>query len=359
MGHMGISVGDGSFVHCSSGGVTLQPLQGWYATALAWARRRLAEAGLAVSPQGTVARRCRYRPAPCGGRRLRATATWRTAAASRGARSAPAASRADGAGGGGLGLIVLVVLALLFAGNIIGGSRGKRPARPGRNRPGGPQADAGSRPGTDASGDEGPGVQVRQVRQQGRAGHVDADLPAVREALHARARRDFTSGTVSGCGPASSSTGPFYCPADHKVYLDLSFFRELSRRFRAPSGFAAAYVIAHEIGHHIPSELGIEEEVQRKQQEDSGSANRYSVQLELQADCFAGVWAKSTSIAGCSDPGDVAEGLKAAGAVGDERLGARSREQWTHGSSELRAQWFRTGFDSGKTGNGDTSKVAG
>jgi predicted metalloprotease len=167
----------------------------------------------------------------------------------------------------------------------------------------------------------------------------------------------FTSGTVSGCGPASSSTGPFYCPADHKVYLDLSFFRELSQRFGAPGDFAAAYVIAHEIGHHIQSELGIEEQIRRKQQDDPSGANRYSVQLELQADCFAGVWARSTYDRGILDPGDIDEGLKAAAAVGDDRLGARSREQWTHGSSALRTQWFRTGFDSGKPGDCDTSNV--
>jgi predicted metalloprotease len=141
------------------------------------------------------------------------------------------------------------------------------------------------------------------------------------------------------------------------VYLDLSFFRELSRRFGAPGDFAAAYVIAHEIGHHIQGELGIEEQVRRTQQEDPSRANVYSVQLELQADCFAGVWARSTYDRGLLDAGDIEEGLAAAAAVGDDRLGARSREQWTHGSSELRTQWFRTGFDSGQPGDCDTSGV--
>jgi predicted metalloprotease len=167
----------------------------------------------------------------------------------------------------------------------------------------------------------------------------------------------FTTATMSGCGPASAQTGPFYCPADHKVYLDLSFFRELSRRFGAPGDFAAAYVIAHEIGHHVQSQLGIEEQVREKQQDDPGRANVYSVQLELQADCFAGVWARSTYDRGLLDPGDIEEGLQAAAAVGDDRLGARSREQWTHGSSELRVKWFRTGYDSGNPGDCDTSGV--
>jgi len=167
----------------------------------------------------------------------------------------------------------------------------------------------------------------------------------------------FTDNVSSGCGYAQSAMGPFYCPADEKVYIDLGFYRELRSRFGAPGDFAQAYVIAHEIGHHIQSELGIEEQIRRKQQDDSSNANKYSVQLELQADCFAGVWGKSTYDRGLLDPGDVEEGLKAAAAVGDDRLGARSREQWTHGSSALRTQWFKTGFDSGNAGDCDTSNV--
>jgi predicted metalloprotease len=258
-----------------------------------------------------------------------------------------------GAGGGGIGLIIIVVLALLFGGNIFGGGSGG-PLNPGGIDETVPQAN----PGSQASGTakDQPFEFAKFVSQDAQdmwtrifqqSGKTYARAPVV----------TFTSGTVSGCGPASSSTGPFYCPADHKVYLDLSFFRELSQRFGAPGDFAAAYVIAHEIGHHIQSELGIEEQIRRKQQDDPSRANRYSVQLELQADCFAGVWARSTYDRGILDPGDIDEGLKAAAAVGDDRLGARSREQWTHGSSELRTQWFRTGFDSGKPGDCDTSSV--
>ena len=260
--------------------------------------------------------------------------------------------------GGGLGLIILVVLALLFGGNITGGGGDGGPLSPGgideTAAAGRPRLAAGHRH-LAATKDEtfefakfvsnDAQDMWTQIFQQ--SGKQYTRAPVV----------TFTSGTMSGCGPASSATGPFYCPADHKVYLDLSFFRELSQRFGAPGDFAAAYVIAHEIGHHIQSELGIEEQVRRKQQQDPGNANVYSVQLELQADCFAGVWARSTYDRGLLDPGDIDEGLKAAAAVGDDRLGARSREQWTHGSSELRVKWFRTGFDSGKASDCDTSDV--
>ena len=167
----------------------------------------------------------------------------------------------------------------------------------------------------------------------------------------------FTSGTQTGCGPASSATGPFYCPADNKVYLDLSFYQELSRRFGAPGDFAWAYVVAHEIGHHVQTVLGIEGNVRRQQQNDPEQANLYLVRLELQADCFAGVWAHSTYERGVLEPGDVDEGLRAAAAVGDDRLGARSPEQWTHGSSALRTEWFRRGFESGNPDDCDTSHV--
>jgi predicted metalloprotease len=262
-----------------------------------------------------------------------------------------------GAGGGGLGLIILVVLALLFGGNIVGGGGSSGPLNPGGIDETVPQADSGTQPGTQTGTTKDQAFEFAkfviqdaqdmwtQIFQQ--SGKAYTRAPVV----------TFTSGTVTGCGPASSSTGPFYCPVDHKVYLDLSFFRELSQRFGAPGDFATAYVIAHEIGHHIQSELGIEEQIRQKQQDDPSHANRYSVQLELQADCFAGVWARSTYDRGILDPGDIDEGLKAAAAVGDDRLGARSREQWTHGSSELRVQWFRTGFDSGKPGDCDTSNV--
>lgn len=164
----------------------------------------------------------------------------------------------------------------------------------------------------------------------------------------------FTSGTVSGCGPASSATGPFYCPADNKVYLDVSFFNTLSERFGAPGDFAQAYVIAHEVAHHVQNQLGIEPEMRRQQRENPGSANELSVRLELQADCLSGVWAYSTYERGILEEGDIEEGLNAASAVGDDRLGADSPESWTHGSSELRMKWFRNGFESADANSCDT-----
>jgi predicted metalloprotease len=257
------------------------------------------------------------------------------------------------AGGGIGGLILSVVLALLFGGNITGGG-GSGPLDPGGVDEPVPQGSSDTASGAAAKDNAFEFAKFvsqdtqdmwTQVFQQ--AGKSYTRAPVV----------TFTSGTMSGCGPASAQTGPFYCPADHKVYLDLSFFQELSRRFGAPGDFAAAYVIAHEIGHHVQSELGIEDAIRRKQQDDPGNANVYSVQLELQADCFAGVWGKSTADRGLLDPGDIDEGLKAAAAVGDDRLGARSREQWTHGSSELRVQWFRTGYNSGNPSDCDTSNV--
>jgi predicted metalloprotease len=258
------------------------------------------------------------------------------------------------AGGGIGGLILIVVLALLFGGNITGGGGSSGPLDPGSVDEPVPEATSGSQPSGQVQDNAfefakfvSQDTQNMWTRVFEQAGKTYTRAPVV----------TFTSGTMSGCGPASAQTGPFYCPADHKVYLDLSFFQELSRRFGAPGDFAAAYVIAHEIGHHVQSELGIEDAIRQKQQDDPGHANVYSVQLELQADCFAGVWGKSTADRGLLDPGDIEEGLKAAAAVGDDRLGARSREQWTHGSSELRVQWFRTGYDSGNPADCDTSDV--
>jgi predicted metalloprotease len=170
------------------------------------------------------------------------------------------------------------------------------------------------------------------------------------------------SGTVqSGCGAAQSATGPFYCPADQKVYLDLSFFSELSQRFGAPGDFARAYVIAHEVGHHVQNLLGISEQVQQ-QQARSGEegANALSVRLELQADCLAGVWAAhAKQERDFIESGDIEEALKAASAIGDDRLQEQTRgyvvpESFTHGSSAQRVEWFRRGLESGDPGSCDT-----
>ena len=257
-----------------------------------------------------------------------------------------------GKAGGGLGAILLVVIAtLLFGGNILGGGSDSG-FSPGGFDPG-PAAGSGAQAGD-------PEDTVFEFTK-----FVAKDTQDTWTKLFASSDKQyprapvviFSTATQSGCGTASSQTGPFYCPADNKVYLDLSFFNELTRRFGAPGDFAAAYVIAHEVGHHVQSVLGIEAEVRRKQRDDPDNANVYLVRLELQADCFAGVWARSTYDRGLLESGDLEEGIGAAAAVGDDRLGARSPEQWTHGSSALREQWFKTGFDSGDPGDCDTGDV--
>jgi predicted metalloprotease len=162
----------------------------------------------------------------------------------------------------------------------------------------------------------------------------------------------FRDAVQSACGFAESATGPFYCPADEKVYIDLGFYEELQRRFGAPGDFAQAYVLAHEIGHHVQNLLGTAAEARR-------GANQLSVRLELQADCYAGVWAHSTAQRELLEQGDVEEGLNAAAAVGDDRLqrmggGRVVPESFTHGSSEERQQWFRRGLETGRPDACDT-----
>ncbi len=169
----------------------------------------------------------------------------------------------------------------------------------------------------------------------------------------------FTSAVSTGCGEAPAEVGPFYCPVDQHVYLDLSFFDELAQRFGAPGDFAQAYVIAHEFGHHVQHLLGIEQRVRQMQESRPGAANQLSVALELQADCFAGVWGNSTSQRKLLEQGDVEEGLGAASAVGDDRLqvqatGSIRPDKFTHGTSAQRAQWFRRGLESGDPNSCDT-----
>jgi predicted metalloprotease len=171
----------------------------------------------------------------------------------------------------------------------------------------------------------------------------------------------FEDQVSTGCGNATSAVGPFYCPApgDNKVYVDLGFYNELSRRFGAPGDFAQAYVIAHEVGHHIQSITGISDGVRQAQAQDPGNKNEYSIRQELQADCLAGVWAFSaegrlTEVTGLPiiERGDIEEGLAAAAAVGDDRIQSQAGMRvdphtWTHGSSEQRIRWFKIGFESG------------
>ena len=169
----------------------------------------------------------------------------------------------------------------------------------------------------------------------------------------------FTEAVQTGCGGATSEVGPFYCPADQTVYLDLGFFRELNRRFGAPGDFAQAYVIAHEIAHHVQNLLGVSSSVREASEEQPDAANELSILQELQADCLAGVWGHTTYQRRILERGDLEEGLTAAAAVGDDRIqkeatGTTNPETWTHGSSEQRMSWFRRGFDSGDAVSCDT-----
>ena len=169
----------------------------------------------------------------------------------------------------------------------------------------------------------------------------------------------FSDSTQTACGAGDAATGPFYCPSDERVYIDLSFYQELANRFGAKGDFAEAYVVAHEIGHHVQKQLGITARVDHASRSQQQGAESSSVRLELQADCFAGIWARSTDQRKLLEAGDVDEALGAASAVGDDRLqrqatGKVNPETWTHGSAAERARWFKKGFDNGTIAACDT-----
>ena len=176
----------------------------------------------------------------------------------------------------------------------------------------------------------------------------------------------FTGATPTACGTGKSAMGPFYCPADQKVYIDLAFYRDLRERFRAPGEFAQAYVIAHEVGHHVQHLLGISDKVHAAQQKSGNrsAANALSVRLELQADCFAGVWGhRADSMQKILEPGETEQALTAAAAIGDDRLQRQTQgqivpESFTHGTSEQRVRWFRRGMESGDVRQCDTFSAA-
>ena len=265
--------------------------------------------------------------------------------------------------GGGLGIIGLLI-ALFLGGNVLGGG-----------------GESGGF-GIDTTGLEGFGTPPATVAPGGGrldgAPDPDAELKEfvtfVVEDVQANWQQQFEAASKpyevttlvlfedavsTGCGSASSATGPFYCPLDRKVYLDLGFFRELATKFGAPGDFAQAYVIAHEFGHHVQTVLGINEQVRQAQQRNPDEANELSVRMELQADCFAGVWAHSAYEDNLLETGDVEEGLDAAAGVGDDRIqkeatGRVDPESFTHGTSEQRMRWFRTGFESGDPDRCDT-----
>src|SRR6266511_4383997 len=243
--------------------------------------------------------------------------------------------------GGGIGGLIVLALIVLLATGVLGGG-GTSPAPPGGS------ADTTSREYQFMK------FIAGDVQDQWEQAFREDGRPYERTKLVL-----FESGTQTGCGAASSQTGPFYCPVDRKVYLDLGFFRELRDRLRAPGDFAEAYVIAHEFGHHVQTLLGIEGRVQEERQSHPSAANDLSVRLELQADCYAGVWAHSAYEQNLLESGDLEEALTAAAAVGDDRIqrsaGRRvNPETWTHGSSAQRVQWLKTGFQSGDPGSCDT-----
>ena len=175
----------------------------------------------------------------------------------------------------------------------------------------------------------------------------------------------FTDQVQSACGYMGAAVGPFYCPGDEKVYIDLSFYEELRRQFQAPGDFAQAYVIAHEVGHHVQKLLGISDRVTALQQRSSEvQANQLSVRLELQADFFAGMFARYVQNQGVLESGDIEEALRAASAVGDDRLQEQATGQvvpdsFTHGTSEQRLRWFRRGYETGDMRQGDTFGTSG
>jgi predicted metalloprotease len=253
-----------------------------------------------------------------------------------------------GKAGGGLGgIITLVVLFLLFSGVLGNGGV------PDLGGLGGGQAAPGGTLNPQSDTDQQLSYIVDDVQSfwAQSFSSTGKQYPKTKLVL-------FSDATSSGCGTASAATGPFYCPADQKVYLDLGFMDELQSRFGAKGGdFAMAYVIAHEFGHHVQDALGITARVEQLSQQDPSQANALSVRTELQADCLAGVWAHSA--AGDLQPGDIDEALSAASSVGDDRIqqattGRIDPESWTHGSAEQRTAWFTTGYRSGNTNDCDT-----
>lgn len=262
------------------------------------------------------------------------------------------------AAGGGIGVIVIALIIILLGGN--------------------PQQLLQSLPPAGSGGPMG-GVQTPQTidpREQALAEfamRVLGDTEDVWRAVFNEMGETYREPTLvlfsgqveSACGFASAASGPFYCPLDEKVYIDLSFYAELSERFGAPGDFAQAYVIAHEVGHHVQKLTGAMEQVQSMRGRVSETEyNDLSVRLELQADFYAGVWAHhAQSAREVLESGDIEEGLRAAAAIGDDRLQLRSQgrvvpESFTHGTSEQRVRWFRKGMESGDVREGDTFRVA-
>jgi len=263
--------------------------------------------------------------------------------------------RGRGGKAGGLGLIVVVVLALLFGVDpgflLTGGGAGF--TVPQRQAPSGPNR-------IDDAAEEFVGVVLADTEE------VWAEIFAASGQRYRAPKLVLFSGRVaSACGAASAAAGPFYCPGDRKAYLDTDFFRVMTQRLGAGGDFAQAYVIAHEVAHHVQNELDVMDKVNRQRaQLPEAEANRLSVMVELQADCFAGVWANHAQRKfGSLEPGDIGEALNAANRIGDDTLQRNAGravvpDSFTHGTSEQRMRWFRAGFDSGDPGRCDTFGAA-
>ena len=288
-----------------------------------------------------------------------------------------------GFGGGGFGIpmgrgmgiggtILLLILGLVFGGNLTGGGGGTGSAPAG---PGG----GGGYPSAAAGGEVVPGRAGAPVAESARERETRRFIVAVlnnaqqtwAQALPRQGGQEyrptrlvlFREAVQSGCGRAPAAVGPFYCPADEKVYIDLSFYHELATKFGAPGDFAQAYVLAHEIGHHLQKQLGTEARVRQLKAQRPQLENNLSVRLELQADCYAGVWGAAARESRLLSAGDVEEGLAAAAGVGDDRIQQRSRgdvnpDSFTHGSSEQRQRWFMRGFQSGDMNSCNTFEGA-
>lgn len=273
-------------------------------------------------------------------------------------RGMPVSGRTVALGGGGIGMLIIILLFTFLGGDpsqlgnlpLPGGGGGGAPTQ---------QLPPGQKP-------------TFSPQEQEAADFVAAVLGSTEEVwtrLFAQAGRQyekpvlvlFTGQVDSACGRAGASTGPFYCPEDRKVYIDLSFFNELKQKFGAPGDFAQAYVIAHEVGHHVQTLLGTSQQVHAARQRVSEAEyNQLSVRLELQADYFAGVWAHhAQKYRNILEPGDIDEALNAAHAIGDDRLQKQAQghvvpDSFTHGTSAQRARWFRKGFESGEVNGGNT-----
>lgn len=243
-------------------------------------------------------------------------------------------------GGGGIGVLVIALAIYLCGGDPsqllqnLPGQVETQQSQPQQQNPNGQQADEQRRFAASVLGST-EDVWNQVLPQQARARYREPKLVL------------FTGQVQSACGVAGSSTGPFYCPGDEKLYLDFAFFRELQNEFKAPGDFAEAYVIAHEVGHHVQNILGTMEQVNR-----AGNSNQLSVRLELQADCYAGVWSNYAQKQGLVEAGDAEEAIRAAAAVGDDMIQKRAQgyvvpESFTHGSARDRMTWFAKGFQTG------------